>query len=167
MTILCSQILKGVIGSASPQSPQWRIANCYLRFHLQDQKCLSTTNFAKALDQGLWYLHNAETAFNSISYSIYFHKRFYIFCIFRLTALKSFSRAVVFAIEAIDFRCCSSWNDTLYFPVCLCAHFLATTVTNALSSLNACSILVKEQASIRPPVHVNNGPKFGLRPSIS
>ena len=73
---------------------------------------------------------------NWISYSIYFYERFYIFCIFRLTALKSFSRAVVFAIEAIDFRCCSSWNDTLYFPVCLCEHFLATTVTNALSSLN-------------------------------
>ena len=65
-----------------------------------------------------------------------FYKRFYIFCIFRLTALKSFSRAVVFAIEATDFRCCSSWNDTLYFPVCLCAHFLATTVTNALWRLN-------------------------------
>ena len=46
MTILCSQILKGVIGSSSSQSPQLRIANRNSRFHLQDQKCLSTTNFA-------------------------------------------------------------------------------------------------------------------------
>ena len=61
---------------------------------------------------------------------------FYIFCIFRLTALKSFSRAAVFAIDAIDLRCCSSWNDTLYFPLCLWAHFFATTVTKAFPSLD-------------------------------
>ena len=36
-----------------------------------------------------------------ISY-IFTNKRVYIFCMFRLTALKSFSRAAVFAIEAIE-----------------------------------------------------------------
>ena len=65
---------------------------------------------------------------------------------FRLTALKSFSRAAVFAIEAIDLRCCSSWNDTLYFPLCLCAHFFATIVTNALSSLNHHSIRIEKMS---------------------
>ena len=75
---------------------------------------------------------------------IFTNKRIYIFCMFRLTALKSFSRAAVFAIEAIDLRCCSSWNDTLYFPLCLCAHFFATIVTNALSSLKNHSIRIEK-----------------------
>ena len=83
-----------------------------------------------------------------ISY-IFTNKRVYMFCMFRLTALKSFSRAAVFAIEAIDLRCCSSWNDTLYFPLCLCAHFLATIVTNALSSLNNHSIRIEKMVQMR------------------
>ena len=50
---------------------------------------------------------------------------------FLLIALNLFSRTAVFALEAIDFLCFWSLADILNFPLLLCPHFFATTVTKA------------------------------------
>ena len=135
-----------------------------------------------------------------------FNKRFYIFCIFRLTALKSFSRAVVFAIEAIDFRWVTYQNLR---KICKYSRRIPKYQKikkyrkyQNLRKLNSGVLCRFEQngewvllsggmfkikvlvelvirsrplrtktavcgPSIRSPVHVDNGPKSGPRPSIS